>query len=153
MRHPRELPVNDSDRQSFFASLSELVETQEGLISQHPPETSGLYFGGKVGLLDQLSENPPMRGDLQPHEFMTVLRYLLCSSFIAAWADLHEPDFDPKKAAIACMMPLSCMSDEFRSTSLDLHLHMQKLWRKGFGQSSAMSTARGDNKKWWQFWK
>jgi hypothetical protein len=145
--------VNDTERESFFASLSALVETEEALIRGHPPETSGLYVGGSAGLISQVLQNSPTTGELEPHEFLIVLRYLLCSSFIAAWADLHEPGFDRNKAATACMMPLSCMSDEFRSKSLHLHVHLQNTWRRGFCQASAISTAAGRNKKWWEFWK
>jgi hypothetical protein len=136
------ISVNDSERQSFFASLSGLVETQEELISRHPPETSALYAGGVAGMISHLRENPPpISGE---HEFQIVLRYLLSLSFIGAWADIHQPDFDRNKAATAAMIPLSCMSDEFRSNAIEIYLYMQKTWKKGFSRSA---------KKWWQFWK
>jgi hypothetical protein len=84
---------------------------------------------------------------------MTFLRNLLCSSFIAAWADLHETSFDRNKAAAACMTPLCWMSDAFRSKALDLHLHMQNAWKKCFRQPSGMTAAAASTKKWWQFWR
>jgi hypothetical protein len=144
--------VNTTERQSFFASLSELVESEEALIHQHPPETSGLYAVGSAGLLSQLGD-VPITSELEPHEFLTVLRYLLCSSFIAAWADLHEPKFDSNKAATACMMALSCMSEEFLSKARDLHLHIQTKWKQSLCEISRITTNVGRRKPWWQFWK
>jgi hypothetical protein len=134
--------VKETERQSYFASLSEMVEMQEVLIGKHPPETSVVYFGGKGGLISQLIDNFPSGGDLERHEFLIVVRYLLSLSFIAAWADLHEPGFDRKKAATAAMMPLSFMSDEFRSKAGNLHLHMQDVWKKALRQTSPQ--ARGN---------
>ena len=125
-------------KDEVLKSIRELFAQQEAAIQQHPDQLVAVYYGARDGFLSQPGEWTPGT-DLERDEFLMVFRYLLSSSFIAAWYHLAGDKANRDKAAQSCAIVIAGLRLD-PTKVFQKHMEFELNWRRIMEQEGVAPT-------------
>lgn len=131
-------------KDELLERIGALVKEQEEAIRAHGDEVVSMYQAGRDTFLSQMQDGRdqwPESAYLKADEFLLVIRYGLCSSFIASW--YHVAGDKTKRDTLAESYALILLGLRFDPLKvMHQHIELEGVWRKIFKASGIRGRQR-----------